>query len=67
MIRLVTFNPGKPRTTNPDLSVSKGVPFKWIYVDENTGKTYSRKEVKRIAKKTKMKIAGLYNPSSFLN
>jgi hypothetical protein len=66
MIRLVSCNPGKPRTTNEDGSVSKGVPFRWAYLDENTGKTYSRNEIKKIAKKTKTKVIGLYNPSSFL-
>jgi hypothetical protein len=65
MIKLVSFAPGKPRTVNEDLSVSKGIPFKWIYADDD-GKIYSRNEAKKIAKKTKQKIIGLYNPSNFL-
>lgn len=65
MIRLVSFNPGKPRSKNEDGSISKGVPFRWAYLDENTGKIYSRNEIKKIAKKTKTKVIGLYNPSSF--
>jgi hypothetical protein len=64
MIRLVSFSPGKPRTLNEDLSMSKGIPFKWIYADDN-GKIYSRKEAKKVAKKTKEKVIGLYNPTGF--
>lgn len=60
MIVLHGFDPGWPKVINEDGTVSKGRPFRWQYIDTETGAIMSRKK----AKKSKKKKSNIYNPTA---